>query len=319
MPILWTEPMYRRRPRHFWLRLLAVVMLVVIVASLGVSAAVGWKLTHPERLAPDKTPTDAGLIFHEVTFKSRGDGLALKGWSIPSQADGVVRPSKREIILLHGYRKNRLQPEADALGLAAHLARSGFNVLMFDFRNSGYSEGQVTTVGLLEVQDLLGAVDHLKQNYSDLSIGVLGFSMGAAVSIIGAAREAGIQAVVADSPFADLREYLEENLSVWSELPHYPFTPLILRLTPLMTGFRAEGVSPLGEVARFNRPLLLIHGEADQDIPLKNSQRLLEAAGPARARLWTVPGAGHVRSHQVRPDEYRTRVTAFFDQHLPAR
>lgn len=317
MPILWTEPASRRPPRRrLWPGVLIFLILTAIVASLGISTVVGWRLTHPDRLLPDQTPADHGLIFNDISFSSRGDGLQLKGWSIPSQVGGIIRPSKRQIIILHGYRENRLQLEADALGLAGHLAGRGFNVLMFDFRNSGLSDGRLTTVGLHEVNDFLGAVDHLKRNYSDHRLGVLGFSMGGAVAIMGAARESGIQAVVADSSFADLREYLEENLSVWSHLPHYPFTPLIMRITPLLTGFRAEMVSPLAEIVGFNRPVMFIHGEADLDIPPENSQRLLEAVGSARASLWRVPGAGHTRSHQARPDEYRTRVTAFFEENL---
>jgi pimeloyl-ACP methyl ester carboxylesterase len=57
-------------------------------------------------------------------------------------------------------------------------------------------------------------------------------------------------------------------------------------------------------------PLLLIHGEADQTVPIADGRRLAALAGPA-AEHWVVPGADHSASHAVAGDDYERRVTNF--------
>jgi len=71
---------------------------------------------------------------------------------------------------------------------------------------------------------LLGAVDYVKSKPElNQEIVLMGFSMGASTSILAAAREPAVSAVIADSPFADLKNYLNDKLSVWTELPSFPF------------------------------------------------------------------------------------------------
>lgn len=231
-----------------------------------------------------------GLSYEDVSFKSREDGLNIKGWLIKAP------DNKKTVIFAHGYRKNRLQSDVPILSIAHALVNKGYNVLMFDFRNCGESEGNLTSVGQYEVRDLLGAVDFIKSRPElNQKIVLFGFSMGAATSILAGAQEPAVVAVIADSPFADLKNYLVENLSVWTNLPSIPFNQSFLIVVPHLTGLKAETVSPVKEVNDLNgRPLLLIHGEADTDIPIKNSE-LLQKAYP-KARFLRVPGAKHVKA-----------------------
>ena len=128
---------------------------------------------------------------------------------------------------------------------------------------------------------------------------LMGFSMGATTAILAGARDPAVSAVIADSPFADLRTYLNENLSVWSELPSFPFNQAFFIVVPNLTGLRAETVSPVREISNLSgRKLLLIHGEADVDIPIINSETL--AGAIPYAQLLRVPGAGHVKAYAVR-------------------
>lgn len=83
-------------------------------------------------------------------------------------------------------------------------------MLLFDFRNSGESEGNLTTVGQLEVRDLLGAVDYVKSKPEiSRKVVLLGFSMGATASLLAGARDREVDAVIADAPLADMRSYLK--------------------------------------------------------------------------------------------------------------
>ena len=295
----------------FWRRSLlriGVVLLSLSVLVLGVSAYVGWNLTHPPKKALQTTPAAVGLSYEPVSFVSRQDGLVLQGWLLTSPENRLT------VICSHGYRQNREQADVPLLPLAKVLVEHGMNVLLFDYRNSGESAGQMTSVGQYEVRDLLGAVDyvHSRQELNP-KVALLGFSMGAATAILAGAEEPTVAAVVADAPFADLTRYLEANFSVWTGLPTVPFNRTILAVTPIVTGLQPEKVSPVQVVSKFDgRPLLLIHGEADDDIAPENSLELQQAY-PA-AELLRIAEARHVKSYQQDPKRYEAVVLKFLQK-----
>lgn len=282
------------------------LVLLSVAATLGISVRVGWVLTHPVKLHVDKTAITGQPVYKEVAFPSRKADVTLKGWFFP------FADSDKTIIFAHGYRKNRLQEDVPAMKLAMELRRNGYNILMFDFRGCGESGGDVTTIGQFEKQDLIGAVDFMKKmGRPGNHIGVVGFSMGAATSIVAAAADPRIEAVVADAPFADLRKYLSDNLPYWSGLPSFPFTSAILNIMPPVLGLDPAQVSPVADIKKVKVPVLLIHGNADTTIPLTNSEEIHKAA-PESTTLWIVPGAEHVGSYKVQPQEYVRRVLEIF-------
>lgn len=282
------------------------VVMLLIMTVLGISARVGWVLTHPERLPVTKPALTGAQEYREIAFPSRKADVTLQGWYFQSGN------SDKTIIFAHGYRKNRLQDDVPALKLALELRENGYNILMFDFRACGESGGNLTTIGQYEKDDLIGAVDFMKKmGRPGTHIGVLGFSMGAVAAILAAEADQRIEAVVADAPFADLEKYLSDNLSYWSGLPAFPFTPLIIKIMPLVLGIDPTQVSPAIAIKNVKVPVLLIHGNADTTIPLANSEEIHRAA-PKTTTLWQVPGAKHVGSYKVQPQEYLRRVQEMF-------
>jgi fermentation-respiration switch protein FrsA (DUF1100 family) len=291
-------------------------LLLALLGTAGVAMRVTWKLTHPPRKPVDMDPREFGIrVTEPVTFPSREPGISLGGWYFSASANGW--PSNGcTLIFSHGYSQNRQEPHLPALSLAAGLLNAGFDVLMFDFRNAGQSTGALTTIGLKEQEDLLGAIDYVAENKPGQAIGLIGFSMGAATSLLVGGRDDRVRAVVADSPFYSLREYLEENLPKWTGLPRFPFNWVILTFTPVLLRANPSDVKPYEAVKRANKPILFIHGTDDQTVPHENSERLRQLAADAGSALWLVPGAGHVRSYAMYPEEYTNRVVAFFRQAL---
>ncbi len=300
----------RRRGRVLWWAAGGVVLLAVL-GVVGVSVYVGWSLTHAEPRPVDRDPSEFGLAFEAVEFES-SDGITLRGWFIPAENGSGT------IIFAHGYRGNRLELGVPALGLARSLVESGFNVLLFDFRNSGESEGDVTTLGYHEVKDIYGAVEWLKRERADQAekIGVIGFSMGAVTAILAAAGEPRVEAVVADSPFSDLRSYLSGNMRIWTGLPDVPFTWTILTLLPPLLGVEVDAVSPRAVIPELEQPVLLVHTDGDDTIPVAESEILAAAGRPDRTELWVVSGTRHVGARQVDPAAYDSRVIEFFRRAL---
>ncbi|MGO0063063.1 alpha/beta hydrolase [Brevibacillus fluminis] len=297
----------------FFAIIMGVLLALAAIVMLGVSVYVGHKLTRPPRKPVDMQPKDYGLErFENVLFKSRDHETLLSGWYFSAEENGW-KANGMSLVMAHGYSQNRQEPHLPALALASRLVAAGFHVLMFDFRNAGKSGGNITTVGYHEKLDLLGAVDFAAGRSADGPIGLIGFSMGAATALLAAAEDERIRAIVADSPFYSLREYLMENMPRWTNLPHIPFTWLILRIIPLMLKVDINRINPWQAIERIMpRPILFIHGTADETIPHENSQRLLAKADDARAQLWLVPKAGHVKSFATEPEQYGNRIISFF-------
>lgn len=291
---------------------LAGLIVLIAAATVGFAALVGWKLTHPPRKPLAANPGDYGIDYEEVRFLSADGEQELAGWHIPARGG---RPVKATVIFSHGYAGNRLEEGLPALALARSLVEEGYDVLMYDFRNCGLSSGTITTVGYYEQQDVLGAVRWAKENGRG-PIALLGFSMGATSSLLAAAQDPAVAGVIADSPFSHLTRYLKRNLPVWTRLPNFPFTTLILSILPPLMRTNPDEVDAERAVERlYPRPLLLIHSRADGAIPASHSETLA-AKHPDRFELWLTDDAPHVGSYRSDPDRYVRRVLSFLERLL---
>lgn len=289
------------------LRIVTCLLLAAVVCG-GVGLYVAWSLTHPARKPIDVTPSTP---YKDVSFPSAVDHLQLSGWLLDAG-------SNKTIIEVHGYRDNRLQLQVPAMDVAEGLVHQGYNFLMFDLRDSGLSQGSQTTIGVFEQRDVTGAIDYVKGlGRPGQHIGLLGFSMGAATGLIVAGQDARVEAVVSDSAFSDLYPYLEDNLPVWSHLPAFPFTPLILSIEPAITGADPHKSDPIDWVPKIQAPILFIHGLADNSIPYNNSQQLRAVAKNPADQLWLVPGADHIKSFKTDPRGYWAHVLPFLSAALP--
>lgn len=292
-------------------------MVIVVGALIGLSYWVGYKLSHPQHLPLSSNPAWWGLHFRNVTFTTPGDSLRLNGWWIPHPGSPLT------VIISHGYRNNRVGHSVPQLAVARALHQMGVNILMFDFRGSGDSEGRLTSVGIFEQQDLVAATHAVLTRWAPKSqIVLLGYSMGASTALMAAAEDSHVAGVIADSPFADLTQYLSTHLSVWTHLPHYPFTPMVLWMMPKITGVSLHGASPIKLANKLGkRPVLLIAGSKDTIIPTQNSvalYRTLRITDP-KVTLWMVPWSQHIQAYKVQPILYVNHLYQFlsrWDPHL---
>ncbi|WP_114166270.1 alpha/beta hydrolase [Exiguobacterium sp. TNDT2] len=282
-----------------------VLVLVAFLAVVGISVHIGDQLTSPERETLMYTPKTLGVKYENVTIEAE-DGHDLYGWWIP-------HPTPRAtIVFAHGYGKNREQSDLPLKELIPEFHEQGYQFLTFDFRGSGISEGDRVTVGAKEQADLAAAINYAKER-ADGPIVLYGVSMGAATALA-TADDTEVSAVIADSPFSDLRGYLETNLPIWSDLPNFPFTPVIMTVTPWFTGLDADLVKPIDDIAQIEAPVLLIHSQGDDAIPVSESEQL--AAAGEDVELWVTENDGHVQSHRSFQTEYRQTVFEFLERVL---
>jgi dipeptidyl aminopeptidase/acylaminoacyl peptidase len=290
-----------------WLKISLVFVLVVLIVFVGISAYLGYSMTRVARVPLTETPDAYGLPYEDISFPSRDKQLTLRGWFIP------VQDSERVIIMVHGNGYNRDDPGIGMLDIAARLFKHGYNVLMFDLRGYGESDGDMVSGGYYEKHDLEGAVDYAGgRGFKE--IGVLGFSLGAVTTLLAAAEDEDIDAVVSDSSFADLNDIMSTEFSRRTKAPRVFLHP-ILFMIKIMYRVDFAAIRPVDYVNKVApRPILFIHGEDDEVIPVAHAYRLFQASQNPENELWIVPNAKHTRSYQVFPDEYINRVTSFFDK-----
>ncbi len=281
------------------------ILVAIIVLLVGVSAYMGNVFTTATPMPVESSPADLDLEFEDVEFTSNIDDIVLRGWFLPAEGSDDV------IIMLHGNDYHRDDPTIGMLEIAGELVDHGYNVLTFDLRGHGESEVTKISRGYYEKRDLLGAIDYLKgRGYDD--IGVLGYSMGAGITLITAAESDDIDAIVSDACFADFGEIVSSEMSRLYKIPSFVSSPMFF-LIKVFYRVDIMAVSPVGYVADIApTPILFIHGQEDETTPVAHADRLYEAASQPK-ELWKVPGAEHVRSYQTEPEEYITRVTTFFD------
>lgn len=296
-------------------RLLALALVTALALGVLLPAGLWYLRLHPFRVAVDDDPGHHGLGFEAVAFVSRTDGTSLRGWYLPAP-----RSTGRAIVIVPGIDDNRLVGGV-TLRLAPALLEAGFDVLAFDLRGEGESGGGPITFGAREQGDVLAAVDEARSRGA-ARVGVLAFSLGGAASILAAADPEAIDALVTDSAFADLDETLRRELEGLG-LPS-PVIEYGLRFYPPLSGTDPAAVSPVAVIGAIPpRPILLIHGTADETVPVEDSARLLAAAsragvpGAATTERWLVEGGRHTKSFFVDPEAYAARVTDFFERALP--
>ena len=300
------------------MRRLRRILFILIFTPPLVAAGMGWlagpSFLHPIRreLTPELIKeADAGFSFigaqHEEFDVRAADGALLRGWKVRS-----AKPNGKWVLVFHGVADNRVGAAAQAQVLLV----AGYNVVMMDQRAHGASEGPMATYGWLERNDSRAVVDVLETAEHPHHLFALGESMGAGIALQSAAVEARIEAVVAEAPFASLREASYD----YAGLQRYPLLGMTL-LAPgawtmvyhgeLAAGFPAGEVSSEKAAAARPFPVLLICDAADTVLPCRHTKRIYAAAsGPKE--LWVVPRAYHTAALGYEPAEFRRRVLEFF-------
>jgi dipeptidyl aminopeptidase/acylaminoacyl peptidase len=202
------------------------------------------------------------------------------------------------------------------LPISQKLWEQGFNILLFDMRGEGQSDGERVSYGQYEQYDVLGATNYVKSNgFKPGSIGVVGWSMGATAAILAMSQTGDIKAGVADSSFADFERLANERFSSSTGLSGV-FFPGITTAARLLLNIDVSKASPEAAIKNLSGKLFLIHGTKDAEIPVHDFDLLVQAGGKIITESWLVEGSEHVRSFRDHPIEYVQRVTAFFNREL---
>ena len=293
MALLATQPRRirtRLRPRLPRTRRgIAATVLATLLCLSGAEAAAAWRGSNWAMYLPQVTyawdlqsyPALARVATPIVVHSSTG--ATLTGRFFRGRLGATI-------ILSHGCAGN----QDEMLPVANMLHAAGFNVVTYNERGRGTSTGQIT-LGALETKDLRSVVDVVSRHaYVDPNrIGALGFSMGAGFTILEAAADPRVKAVVDVAGWAVAEHWLDPKLSDLWKRPTTMYSPLSLLLVQLRTGINISSLRPQDVIAKLSpRPVFIIQGLDDKNVsPNESRANYAHARGPKT--LWLVKGANH--------------------------
>jgi len=261
------------------------------------------------------------------------DGTDLNGWYFP--AKGSPRGT---IVMVHGDGRNRLQFGESTPALYMSLVAQRFNVLSFDLRHSGDSEGRLTTYGYNEWEDVLAAVDYARKTTTTTGVVLYGFGSGAG-AVLAAWQELPsteterekkptslaalpllrdyILALVLDEPQDSPDDSIRSAMDRLGLPTLFPFNLTVPLAVRLSAGSSSE--YPLAALAsRYQRPMLVMQplsSDGRKSILLSERLRLHpETTSVYRVPVETASGA---TLYESRPKEYLAALTGFLDQYFP--
>jgi uncharacterized protein len=280
-------------------------------AVLAVAEWGAWMLVAPgRRLKVGDTggSPGSGEGAGEAIEAWTDDGLRLAGVWYPSAAPKV---SGRTAIVIHGFAEDPrgFRDRAEAL------ADRGWNAAAIDLRGHGQSQGEHTSFGGRESDDLHAWIAVLATRVGPgMTLAVWGRSMGAAVALRAAAEDdqARIAALVLEAPYHDLEAAIGAMIRRFRLPGSRLLARLIARRAEALAGVSLTRPRPLDLAPKVAVPTLIVHGSNDALVPLSDAQRLADAF-PAPARLIEVAGARHTDILDVGRPELLDRITAFLD------
>ena len=302
-------------------------LAVLAVVYLGLSAVggvvVAERVVHREARHPI-APADravaadlartlgAGL---ESVSVSADDGAALQGWLFTPS-----RPNTHSILLLHGITSNR----ASMTGTARLFLEAGYRTLAVDLRAHGDSDGDFGISSPREADDVRRWIAWLRTGSPDGCVYAFGSSLGAGLAVQ-AADAPGLCAAVGVSVFASLKETVFDRIGERLHTGSWagrtllrPGVELGFAYVRIRYGLDLAAASAADAAAGPGAPILLIHGEDDDNTPVRHAESI-HAVNPARVSLWLVPGATHQNVAQVAGPAYSVRIIDFLADHRSTR
>jgi uncharacterized protein len=302
---------------------LSTLIAFLVAAFLGVCFVFSSFILKSHRQPVVRSPKDYGLAFESVEFES-ADGLRLKGWFVPGKTEKTV-------IITHPFPFNRhgfvaanqgllklFKTDADLLKTAQVVNQAGYSVLMFDFRNHGESGSGVTGVGLNEYQDVVSAVNYLKNRFENMQVGFVSFCMGANSTLVALSKAktelTDVQCVVAVQPVPALvfvRSFMRDVFTSASLM----LVPVVDKMCQWRGGYSLKAMSPLKYCHDVEVPVLYVQAKTDPWTELNDIQGFYaEIAGPKE--LWMIEKQmGRFDAYNYVGDNPE-KIIRFLKQHL---
>ena len=300
------------------LEILGIILIVIVMFAFGVGgyvffAACGRKdMDWLDEQAVAKTPFKqlypAIVLGHQWlqehpvqdVYTTSHDGLRLHATWVPAEnAWGTI-------VLVHGYQSCVLTDFSIALPLYHEM---GLNILLPSQRAHGKSEGKYITFGVHESRDMQQWVQYHNEHFGTLPLVLSGMSMGASTVMYMADAQlpSNVKGFIADCGFSSPHAIIAKVFNSTTRIPAWTVmwsADLFARVFAHFSLFEKDTVKSL---AKNTRPIVMVHGEADDFVPCEMTRRGFDACAGDK-RLLIVEGASHGVSFLKAKEEYSALV-----------
>ena len=290
-----------------WLWILTGVLLAAAAALLGAAGFFFWfsirrrksertdqqyeepdSIWNPFRQRMKEAQDYIQAHTREKVKLTSFDGLTLTALYLP------VKNPRGTVIAFHGYRS---LATIDFALEVEFFHRLGFDVLLPYQRSHGESQGKYITYGVKERFDCRDWAVYAARRFGDRPLFLMGISMGAATVLMASGLELpeNTRGIVADCGFTTPWEIMAHVARRDFHLPAFPLLYLLELLARLIAGFSLKGADTRQALKSTRLPVLFLHGEADDFVPLSMTEENYRACAGKKAQ-YLVPEAGHAQS-----------------------
>ena len=263
------------------MKIAIATILIVLIAGYWAVGVFARRFLRPGTRRTTKTPESVGL--DGEVFALPTERGAIRGWILRA-----AREPRLTVVLTHGWQSHA----GDMLTWAAPILRAGYHVVVYDTLGHGESDKSEYTSVRHFLEDL-HAVIAFAHTLPDAQPGivVMGHSMGGAAALLAATDAPGVRAVIGAAAPTDPLEITRE----WIDARGLPGPLLVWLMRPFwapIVNTPYPRLQPINRIASVTVPILLIHGNADKQVPVHHAHRLA-AANPS-ARIEVLDGADHI-------------------------
>lgn len=323
----------RRNPFIMRLALALSIVAVLIISFIALTVFSSNRLMNISKNEVTNVPSNILPSYSTTSFQSADGQTSLQGWFFKTK-----NPIST-IIVVHDAGSNRLPFGVEMIDMLETWLDNGYNVFLFDQRNSGTSGGDICSYGYLEWQDVLGAISIVKQISVTTNVIIYGIGTGCTSSIIaysnlppeGASeltlssysaniRNLGFDksyviGMILDSPAKESDDYIKPEV-VQSE----PLGFITQYTVPYAIRVSAAGtnVSLAQEIARLPIPVLIIYGGHDTFIGADKIDQIITERSRLNSsitRSVMVPGAGYLEEYSINKNLYIDTVIDFLNSY----
>jgi len=308
------------------------VLAVIIVAMVAMTAGTANKLMSVEKKELSNIPSNILPNYSATSFTSFDGQTNLSGWFFK------IDDPKSTVILVHDIGSNRMQFDVDTVDIVEDLLGAGFNVFLFDQRNSGESEGEISGYGYLEWQDVIGAIEHVRKISVTTNVILYGVGNGCSSILMALDKlpapgeydrvyDSDIEAlafdrkyiigVILDSPAKNSDDYIRplvREKGTMGLITQYT-VPYAVR----MSAGENSSLNMSAEISRLQIPVCILYGDKDTFIGASKISQIVterQRLHPSTTSSYVFSGAGYAGSYESDPEEYRQDILDFLAFHF---
>lgn len=307
-----------KRKRILWLLVIAFVGINVV------SFFHAWKFTHFDSGVKERTKDakELSLLSNATVLLTGVDNPRPINKKLPAREFKTVKvqssvlldcwymsvdSAKATMIMFHGFagEKSSLLERAD------EIMKLGYNVFLVDFKGSGGSEGNSTSIGYHEAQQVADCVDFVKKNYGE-DVLLFGTSMGSA-AILKAINEYHfkVEAVIIECPFGSLYKTVCARFSMMN-VPPFPMAAFLCLWGGVINGYWAFSHNPSEYAKEVSVPTLLLYGQQDERVSQEETDAIFKNLTGEKV-VKNYPNAGHDVFIESNREEWVKDVRAFLE------